>query len=146
MSKLREPIDRVVEIERLAALEPIDYEAARTDAAKLLGFRVRVLDEVVANKRRALGLDNGEIDDGQGQAVKIPDVPRWHEPVDGDQIATMLAAAVKTYAVVPDSRCRCDFDVGLAYLGCEQVYHVAALGNHITHQRLRQDHNPASSE
>ena len=33
------PIDLVVEIERLAALESIDYEVARKDAADRLGMR-----------------------------------------------------------------------------------------------------------
>jgi putative DNA primase/helicase len=101
MSKLQEPVDRVLEIERLARLEPIDYEAARTEAAKRLGVRAKILDREVTDTRRALRLD-GEIDDGQGRAAKIADVLPWHEPLDGDQIATMLAAAVKTYAVVPD--------------------------------------------
>ena len=103
MSESKKSIDRVAEIERLAALDPIDYEAARADAAKILCVRAHVLDREVTNKRRALGLNNGEIGDTQGHAVKIADVLPWHQPVDGDQIATMLAAAVKTYAIVPDS-------------------------------------------
>ena len=32
-------IDRVTEIERLAALELVDYEAVRVERAKELGFR-----------------------------------------------------------------------------------------------------------
>jgi hypothetical protein len=35
--------------------------------------------------------------------VKIPDVLPWYEPVDGDMIASTLAAAIKTYAVVHDT-------------------------------------------
>jgi hypothetical protein len=96
-------IDRVVEIERLAALEPIDYEVARAEAAKRLGMRASVLDGAVAKKRRALGLDTNQDDDGQGRAVKIADMPPWHEPVGGDLVATMLTGAVKTYVVVPDA-------------------------------------------
>jgi hypothetical protein len=94
--------DRIVEIEQLATLDPIAYEAVRGDAAKRLGLRAHILDRAVARTRRALGLDNGEDDDGQGQAVRIPDVVPWLEPVDGDFVATALAAAVKTYAVLPD--------------------------------------------
>jgi Protein of unknown function (DUF3631) len=41
--------------------------------------------------------------DGQGRAVKIVDVLSWPDPVDGDRIATTLAATVKTYAVLPDA-------------------------------------------
>jgi hypothetical protein len=33
MTEENEPVDRVVEIERLAALDPVDYEAVRVDAA-----------------------------------------------------------------------------------------------------------------
>jgi hypothetical protein len=95
-------IDRVVEIARLAALDPINYEVARAEAAKRLGIRAFVLDRAVAKKRRELGLETND-DDGQGRTVKILDVLPWHEPVDGDRIATTLAAAVKTYAVLPDN-------------------------------------------
>jgi putative DNA primase/helicase len=96
-------IDRVVEIERLAALDPIVYEVTRAEAAKRLGMRAHVLDRAVRKKRRELGLETDNEDDGQGRAVKIVDVLPWHELVDGDMIATTLAAAVKTYAVLPDA-------------------------------------------
>jgi hypothetical protein len=86
--------DRILEIERLAALEPIAYEVVRSDAAKRLGLRAHILDREVGRTRRALGLDNGKDEDGQGQAVRIPDVAPWLEPVDGDFVATALAAAV----------------------------------------------------
>ena len=93
-------VDRVVEIERLAALEPINYEVVRTEAAKRLGMRTQFLDGAVARKRHELGLETDEADDGQGRAVKIVDVPPWPEPVAGDRIAETLAAAVKIYAVL----------------------------------------------
>jgi hypothetical protein len=96
-------IDRVVEIERLAALDPIVYEVTRAEAAKRLGMRAHVLDRAVRKKRRELGLETDNEDDGQGRAVKIVDVLPWHELVDGDMIATTLAAAVKTFAVLPDA-------------------------------------------
>jgi hypothetical protein len=69
-------LDRVVEIERLAALEPIDYEATRADAAKRLGARTTVLDREVAKKRREFGLQDIQDDPGQGRAVKIADICR----------------------------------------------------------------------
>jgi Protein of unknown function (DUF3631) len=98
-----ETIDMIVEIERLAALDPISYEVVRAEAAKRLGMRAHVLDRAVAKKRRELGLETDEDDDGQGRAVKIVDVLPWHEPVAGDHIAEALAAAVKTYAVLSDA-------------------------------------------
>jgi putative DNA primase/helicase len=97
-------IDLVVEIERLAALDPIVYEATRTEAAKRLGMRAHILDRAVAKKRRQLGLDtDNDDDDGQGRAVNIVDPLPWLEPVDGDRLATTLAAVVKTYAVLSDA-------------------------------------------
>jgi putative DNA primase/helicase len=97
-------IDRHAEIERLAAMETIDYEAARAEAATRLGVRTSILDREVSKKRRALGLDTDDgADNGQGRSVKIQDVLPWHEPVDGDHIATALACAIKNYAVVPDA-------------------------------------------
>lgn len=95
--------DRAAEIERLAALDPINYEVARAEAAKRLGMRAHILDRVVAKKRRELGLETDDDDDGQGRAVKIVDVLPWHEPVAGDHIAETLAAVVKTYAVLSDT-------------------------------------------
>ena len=56
VAEVQHDVDRVVEIERLAALDFIDYEAARIAAAQRLGVRVSVLEREVAKKRRALGL------------------------------------------------------------------------------------------
>lgn len=55
-------LDRITEIERLAALEPIDYEVARRDAAKRLNVRTQILDREVARKRLEFGLaaDDGD--------------------------------------------------------------------------------------
>jgi putative DNA primase/helicase len=96
-------IDRVVEIERLAALDPIDYEIARAEAAKRLGMRASILDRAVAKKRHELGLETEADDDGQGRAVKIADPLPWPEPVDGGRLATTLAAAAITYLVLSDA-------------------------------------------
>ena len=95
-------IDRLAEIERLAALGPIDYEAVRSEAAQRIGVRATILDREVAKQRRALGLEPVR-DDGEGRPVMIVDVLPWHEPVDGDLLASALAAAAKTYAVLRDA-------------------------------------------
>ena len=95
-------VDRSTEIERLAALEPINYEVIRVSEAKRLGIRPRVLDHEVAKKRRALGLEGADGDPGQGRAVKILDVLPWPDPIDGDHVASALAAALKTYVVLSD--------------------------------------------
>ena len=94
--------DRVVEIERLAALDPINYEVARVEASKRLGIRASALDRAVDKTRLALGLEPKQVDDGQGRAVKVVDPLPWHEPVSGDLLATMLASATKTYLVLSE--------------------------------------------
>jgi hypothetical protein len=96
-------VDRAVEIEQLAALEPIDYEVARTDAAKRLNVRANILDREVAKKRRKLGLDKSDDDAGQGRAVTIQDVLPWADPIEGDRVATGLAEALKRYVVLSDT-------------------------------------------
>jgi putative DNA primase/helicase len=95
-------IDRTVEIERLAALDPIDYDVARAEAANRLGIRTATLDSVIAKKRRDLGLQTDDNEVGQGRAVKMSDVLRWPDPISGSDLATQLAAAAKTYAVMPE--------------------------------------------
>jgi len=96
-------IDRIAEIERLAALDPIDYDLARNEAVNRLGIRTATLDHAVAKKRRDLGLQTDDGDAGQGRAVQIDDLLPWHEPVEGDHIATALAVAFKRYVVAPDA-------------------------------------------
>ena len=43
-------LDRAVEIERLAALDTVDYEIARKEAAHRLGLRASVLDDLRTQK------------------------------------------------------------------------------------------------
>ena len=73
------PPDRVVEIERLAALDPVDYDVARAEGRPTAWHPNADLDGTVAKKRRALGLETGEGDDGQGRAVKM--WSRCHGPI-----------------------------------------------------------------
>ena len=96
-------VDRATEIERLAALETINYEVVRIAEAKRLGVRPRILDQEVAKKRRALGLESNDSDPGQGRAARILDVLPWHEPVNGDHVASALTAALKRYVVLSDT-------------------------------------------
>ena len=57
---------------------------------------------IVQFTKRAVRLDSKPTQDGQGRAVKIIDPLPWHEPVDGDRLASTLAAAAKTYLVLSD--------------------------------------------
>ena len=49
-------IDRITEIERLAALDQISYEVARAEAAKRLGVRAPALDRAVTKNAASLDL------------------------------------------------------------------------------------------
>lgn len=95
-------LHRATEIARLATLDSLDYEAGRTIAAEKLNIRAAALDKAVAQKRRALGLDRDDGGPGQGRAVRIEDAEPWPEHVNGAQLADMIAAAVKTFVMVPD--------------------------------------------
>ena len=95
-------VEGIVEIERLAALEETDYESVRIEAAKRLGFRSRILDRAVAKVRRVSRLDAGDDAPGQGRAVKILPVLPWPDPVEGNHVASALAAALKSYVVLSD--------------------------------------------
>lgn len=77
-------IDRATEIERLAALEPIEYGVVRNDTADRLGVRARILDAEVKKKRRELGLDKSTDESGQGRAV-LQKFER-HYPTDYQQV------------------------------------------------------------
>jgi putative DNA primase/helicase len=99
-----EPVDRVAEIERLAALDSVNYEVARVEAAKRLGMRPSVLDAEVKKTRRKLRLDKQDDDDnGQGRPVQVVDAVPWHEPVDGDRLATTLSCAARSHVAMPDA-------------------------------------------
>src|SRR5262249_13206398 len=96
-------MDRATEIERLAALESINYEVVRRAEAKRLGMRSKILDQEVTKARRALGLESNGDDPGQGRAVKIPEILPWADAIEGDRVATGLAAALKRHVVLSDS-------------------------------------------
>ncbi len=85
------------EIERLAALNPLDYDRQRTAAAKALGIRADTLDKLVKDAR-------GEPEDsgGSGTALEFPSVELWPEPVDGAALLDALVASVRRFLCLPD--------------------------------------------
>ena len=111
-------IDRATEIERLAALESINYEVVRRAEAKRFGMRSEILDQEVAKARRALGLERNEDDLGQGRAVKIPDILPWADAIEGDRVATGLASALKRYVVLSDAARRHDCTLDSSHMAC----------------------------
>ena len=96
-------LDRAVEIERLAALDTVDYEIARKRAADRLGIRASILDDLRNQKRRQLKLDGAKTDDGQGRTLALPEVMPWPDPIDGDRVAEALKATIKRYIRMSDA-------------------------------------------
>ena len=79
-------------------LSKLDYECKRLEAAKALGFRVRVLDEVVAGMRpkEVAGKDNL-----QGEAIEWEDIELWPEPVNGAELLNRVVETIELYLVLP---------------------------------------------
>jgi hypothetical protein len=89
------------EVERLATLTQLHYEQVRVSEAERLGVRVTVLDGEVEKHRRRTDPQNG-IGGGQGASVILPDPDPWPEPVEGDELLSLLARTFEKYAVLPE--------------------------------------------
>jgi putative DNA primase/helicase len=85
-----------VEIARLAALSPLDYERERETAAKRLGCRPAILDRLVETKRGSGAPGAG----GSGRALAIPEIVPWPEPVNGPTLLDEIAATIRRHVVV----------------------------------------------
>jgi hypothetical protein len=72
-------------LQQLAALSVLEYERKRKAEAERLGWRITILDELVANRRPPSVSATGEL---QGTAVKLADVEPWPEPVNGAEVLT----------------------------------------------------------
>ncbi|CAN5547937.1 hypothetical protein BH20ACI3_BH20ACI3_38840 [soil metagenome] len=82
------------EIQRLAALPPLEYERQRLSAAKTLKCRPATLDKLVAALRpKAEGL--------QGRELALPDLELWPEAVNGGMLLSQIADTFSRYLVLP---------------------------------------------
>jgi putative DNA primase/helicase len=86
-------VARDTELARLAALDPIDYDQQREDAAKVLGCRVSTLDDQVRERRPMP-------EAGTGRGVSLPAVDPWPEPITGGAVLDALAAAVRRHVIL----------------------------------------------
>jgi hypothetical protein len=78
------PVDADEEtLQQLAALSVLEYERKRKAEAERLGWRITILDELVANRRPPSVSATGEL---QGRTLNLPDVEPWPEPVNGAEV------------------------------------------------------------
>jgi putative DNA primase/helicase len=99
LHEIRPKFEPSAEITRLARLKLIDYERERSAAAKRLGMRASALDLCVkAQRSEAAGGDNG-----QGRALRIPDVDPWHDPVDGAELVDDITRTILRYLALPET-------------------------------------------
>ena len=87
-------LDPETEIERLAALGPIAYEAERKAVAKVLNFRPGKLDDLVEGARK----ENGDGDDGNDLGLFDPEP--WPDEVNGAVLLDNIVADIRCYIVM----------------------------------------------
>jgi hypothetical protein len=92
----REPSSLVAdaEISRLGQLSLFDYEREREAAAKNLGLRLRVLDELVSRARQTTATE------AISPLVPAVETAAWPEPVYGAQLLHEITAAIRQYVVL----------------------------------------------
>lgn len=87
--------DDALEIARLAALAPLDYERERSAAADRLGIqRVSVLDQLVKAAKP-------QQDTTQGRAIGLREETPWHVPVVLGEVLDDITRAVTKHMILP---------------------------------------------
>jgi putative DNA primase/helicase len=85
------------EILRLADLAPLEYERERTEAAKVLGMRTRILDGAVAAARA-----DTEYTKGRGRPLELPNIEPWPGAVDGAELLNNIVKAIACHLIAPE--------------------------------------------
>ena len=93
--KDEEPLE--AEVRRLARLSVIKYELERSDIAEQYEIRASVLDKLVEQARPS------EENKGQGRSFQIPEIKPWDFAVDGAEVLTEVAAAIRRYVVMSEN-------------------------------------------
>jgi putative DNA primase/helicase len=89
-------VQDALEIARLAALSPLDYDRERSAAAERLGVRVTTLDEMVKAARPAP-------EAATGRAVGLPEVEPWPSPVSAGELFDDLTQTIRRHVVLPEA-------------------------------------------
>lgn len=88
------------EIRRLAALPALEYEQTRKQHAERLEVRPGVLDKLVKDCQRKLGIGAYETH-GQGRSLELPTPAPFAEAVDGAQLFSELSTTISRYLALP---------------------------------------------
>jgi putative DNA primase/helicase len=80
------------EVERLASLQPLEYDQQRKGAAKRLGVQVATLDKAVKSSRNP---DKPP----PGKGFEFPSVEPWPDPVDGAALLSEIRDVVRRFIV-----------------------------------------------
>lgn len=86
-----------LEIARLAALDPLDYDRERGAAAERLGCRTSTLDEHVKALRPVP-------DSAKGRGVELPEVEPWADPVDPSALLQELTDAIRRHVILDEAK------------------------------------------
>jgi hypothetical protein len=94
--ELDKPIAGTVngEIDRLGRLSILDYERERETAAKRLGMRLPILDELVSRAKQQTSAE------AISPLLSAIEAAPWPEPVDGAELLDEVTAAVRRYVVL----------------------------------------------
>lgn len=84
-------------ITSLAQLTPVEYDRVRKEKAKLLGVRVKTLDDIVQKLRLHSVKPNST-----GAPFFFEDPAPWQDPVDGAALLHELSQAYDRHAVLPE--------------------------------------------
>lgn len=78
----------------MAALDPVEYDRCRKDAAKELGISVSTLDKEVEALRRA-----EHPPEGAGTALQLEDIEPWGGSVHGLTLVQSVVEALKNHVM-----------------------------------------------
>src|SRR6516225_1544715 len=81
------------EVLRLQSLPPLQYETERQVAAKKLGIRVGVLDDLVKQSTPSETIKDDKM-------VIATDVESWPEPVEGHLLLEAISTALREHLVI----------------------------------------------
>jgi hypothetical protein len=85
------------EVQRLAQLEPVDYERERAAVAAKFNIRRSVLDELISAYQSA----TTQSSEGKGTSLDLrPPIP-WHERIDGDRLLSSMVSIIHQHVVLP---------------------------------------------